>query len=203
MGWDTQIIIIVEHIVNEEVEIAKDLFNSDANSYYKNGISFIKYRECDSGNKILFFTYERRKYLPYWTVQEVSKKFRDKYFTIIASCPDYLCGPAGLVKIYNGDIIDSYGFTERVDNMEETIRILENPKPELLFQFFGKNKVEELLRERYVEKQPKKWIEEIYDGNILDYNDDEKEKFKSLANMNIDEFAKWKEIKQPATSYWQ
>jgi hypothetical protein len=203
MGWDTQINIIVEDIVNEEIEIVRDLFNSDAITYYQNGISFIKYRTCAMGKNILFFTYERQKYLPYWSIQEVSKKFSDKYFTVVGSSPDYLCGTAGLVKIFNGDIIDSYGFTERFDNMEETTRILENPNPELLFQCFGKNKIEESLRELYVEKQPKKWVDEKYSAHILDFNEEEKGKFKSLINTNMAISTQWTEIRQSATSIGQ
>lgn len=200
MSWDTQINIIVEDIINEEAEIARELFNSDAKTYYKNGISFVKYREADNGKTVLFYTYKRRKYLPYSTIQDVSKKFYDKYFTIIGSSPGYLCGPAGLVKIFNGEIIDSYGFTERFGDITETIRILENPNPELLFQCFGKDKIEETLREYYLDKRPKQWIDEKYYDNILDHNEEEKKLFK---NTNTDTIRKWIEIKQPETSVWQ
>jgi hypothetical protein len=200
MGWDTQISIIVENVLNDEVEIAKDLFNTDAKSYYHNGISFIKYKQLENVKSVLFYTYERRKYLPYWTIQEVSKKFHDKYFTVLGSSPDYLCGPAGLVRFFNGDIIDSYGFTERFGDMSETIRVLENPDPELLFQCFGKDKLEETIREQYLDKRPKVWIEEKYYDNILDFNEVEKEKF---INVSIDKTNKWTEIKQPTTSVWQ
>jgi|JI10StandDraft_1071094.scaffolds.fasta_scaffold132203_2 hypothetical protein len=200
MGWDTQISIIVENVINEQVEIAKDLFNTDAKSYYQNGVSFIKYREDDNGKIVLFYTYERRKYLPYWTIKEVSKKFNDQYFTVIASSPDFLCGPAGLVKIVKGDVVDSYGFTERFGDMQETIKALENPNPELLFQYFGKGKIEDTLREYYLDKQPRRWIDEKYADNILDYSKQEKEIFNTI---NIDPSNEWTEIKQPTTLYWE
>lgn len=203
MGWDTQINIIVENIVNEEIEIAKHLFESDANTYFQNGISFIKYRAVETGLKVLFFTYERRKYLPYWTIQEVSKKFSDKYITVVGSSPDFICGPAGIVKILNGEIIDSYGFAERFGDISVTTNVLENPIPEVLFQCFGKNKLEELVRETYIEKHPKKWIDEKYYDNILEFKAEENEKFKTIVETYKDELINWTEIKQPTTSVWQ
>jgi hypothetical protein len=203
MGWDTQINIIVENIVNEEIEIAKNLFESDAKTYFQNGMSFIKYREVENGLKVLFFTYERRKYLPYWTIQEVSKKFSDKYFTVVGSSPDFICGPAGILKIFNGEIIDSYGFAERFGDISLTTKVLEKPIPEVLFQCFGKNKLEELVRETYIEKHPKKWIDEKYYDNILEFKDEENEKFKTIVETHKDELINWTEIKQPTTSAWQ
>ena len=177
MGWDTQINIIVENITNEESEIAIKIFDGDAISYFGNGSSFIKWRETENGKKILFFTYERRKYLPYWTIQEVSKQFSEKYFTVIASSPDYVGGPAGVVKVENGEIVDSYGFFERLENISDIMKVLENPDAELMYQLFGKNKIEENIRESYLEKNPKCWIEEKYYENMINFDENEKKKF--------------------------
>lgn len=194
MGWDTQINILVENIRDEEVEIAKDLLKGDAESYYQNGISFIKYRVCEDGSKVLFFTYERRKYLPHWTIQEVSKKFNTQYFTVIGSSPEFIGGPAGLVKIENGIILDSYGMAARFGDHSATTEIFENPNPEVLFQCFGKNKLEESIRELYLENHPKRWIDEAYSENIIEFTKEEMEKFNDIVSRFKDEQNTWIEL---------
>jgi hypothetical protein len=60
MGWDTQISVLVESVVNEEVVIAREIYETDARSY---GPSFATYREAEDNTKVLFYTYNRRKYL--------------------------------------------------------------------------------------------------------------------------------------------
>lgn len=198
MGWDTQINIIVEQIRDGELEIAKHLFESDAHTYYHNGTSFIRYKEDQNGLKALLFTYERRKYLPYWSIQEVSKKFSDSYFTVVGSCPDFIGGPAGIVKLAGGEIIDSYGFTKRFGDIATTIEMLENPDPEVLFQCFGKNKLEESMRELYVGNQPKKWIDEKYCDNLLEFSAKECETFNNLMHTLKNELGNgWIEIQYP------
>ena len=189
MGWDTQINIIVENIQNEEQDLAFELFQTDAKDYFHDGISYAKYRVADHGSKVLFFTYERRKYLPYWSIQEVSKKYPDKYFTIAASSPDFLCGPAGLVKIVNGDIIDSYGFF----GMRQDI--LEIPDPEVLFQWFGKDRFEEQIRNLYIEKQSRKWIDERYSENLIEFTDEENKQLTEVVNVWKEQPGDWIEIK--------
>lgn len=195
MGWDTQINIIVEGIEIGEMEIADAIFESDAKDYYQNGMSFIKIRECGSDSKVLFYTYERRKYLPYWAIIEVSEKFKKNYFTVIASSPDFLGGPSGLVKITNGKIIDSYGFMERFGNQEQTQRTLEGPDPEMMFRCFGKDKLEETIRGLYVHQQPKKWIDEKYSENLLEFNEEERKRFAAMLPATTGAPIKWTAIK--------
>ncbi len=194
MGWDTQITILVEHIREEELEIAKEIFESDAKDYFHNGISFIKYRFCEDGSKVLFFTYERRKYLPYWTMQEVSKKFSRHYFTVIASSPDFIGGPAGIVKIADGQILDSYGVFERFGDHSTTTKALENPNPEVLFQCFGKNKLEETIRDLYLGNLPKQWVDERYADNLLEFTTEERGEFMNLAEQFKNRTDSWIEI---------
>lgn len=193
MGWDTQINILVEQISGTVEEIAEDLYISDAKSYWGNGSCFAAFRGDPDEHNTLFFTYERRKYLPYWSVQEVSEKYTDCYFTVVASSPDFLCGPAGIVKIQNGDITDSYGFFERFGSLERLRFILENPNPELLFQVFGKDKVEERLREKYLTVQPKKWVESNYSDNLIDY--DEAQHLEIMEYVNRSYPDEWQRIR--------
>ncbi|MET3028370.1 hypothetical protein ABXT06_16945 [Flavobacterium sp. UW10123] len=189
MGWDTQIIIFVENIQNEEKEIALDLYGSDKN--FITGLFFAKSKFCSDGTKAIIFTYERRKYLPYWTIKEVSLKYTGKYFTAIASSPDFILGPAGIIKFFNGEIIDSYGFWERELVATE---FLENPNSEVLYQWFAKDKLEEQFREFYVDKQPKKWIEDSYRENIIEFTDEQNQKFIEIIE-NYKTNNDWTEIK--------
>lgn len=191
MGWDTQIIIIVENIQNEEKEIALDLYKSDAVTYFHEESFISKFKLCHNGTKTLFFKYERRKYLPYWTIQNVSLKYHDKYFTAISSENDFNLGPAALIKIVNGKIIDSYGFWERELIASE---FLENPVPEILYQWFSKDKLEEQFRELYTDKQPKKWIEDSFAKNIIEFTDEQNQKFIEIIE-NYKTNDDWTEIK--------
>lgn len=188
MGWDTQINIIVESITYEEKIIASELYEKDAKSYFHNGISFAKFKHLENNSKVLFYTYKRRKYLPYWIIQDISSKFKNKYFSVIGSCPDFIGGPAGLIKVFNGEIIDSYGF------LGERQNISRNPNPELLFQWFGKDKYEENYRETYIDNHPKLWVDELYSENIIDFSKEQMDTLKDLvqrSNLNIED---WNEI---------
>lgn len=189
MGWDTQINIIVENVVNEESKIAADLYETDAKTYWLNGIHYAKSRQLDDQSKALFFTYERRKYLPYWAVQEISLKYKDKYFTVVASCPDFIFGPAGVVKIVNGEILDSYGFAG------ERQKILENPDPELIFQWFGKGRFEEEYRDLHADQHPKKWIEELYAQNLIEFSPEQENELLEYKKLTTLGQAEWQEIK--------
>ncbi|MCD6066573.1 MAG: hypothetical protein K0S33_1399 [Bacteroidetes bacterium] len=162
MGWDTQIVIIAENIRDEEEVIFRALYEKDAKDYIHNGISFAKVKHLNDQSKVLFFTYERRKYLPYWIIQEVSVIYKDVYFTVAARCPDFIGGPAGIIKVSNGEITDSYGF------WGERREMLENPDPELIYNWFAMDKQEERFRKLYSTSRPKKWIEELYSENIFE-----------------------------------
>lgn len=191
MGWDTQIIILVENIQNEEKEISSALYESDAINYFHQKTSCAKYKNCSNESKTLFFTYKRRKYLPYWTIQEVSIKYPEKYFTVIASCPDFILGPAGIIKVSNGEIIDSYGFWER--ELEAT-QFLQDPLPEVLYEWFAKDKFEEQFRELYIDKHPKQWIQELFAQNIIEFTDMQNQKFiETFENYKTND--DWIEIK--------
>ena len=107
MGWDTQIIIIAENIdsIEESKNIGKQIFDKDSKRYGKESFYIIE----EKPNFSIFYTYERRKYAPYWSIEEISKTYPNAKFTILGSMLDFLCGPGGLFKIINGNIIDSYG----------------------------------------------------------------------------------------------
>ncbi|TAG02322.1 MAG: hypothetical protein EAZ44_07410, partial [Cytophagia bacterium] len=49
----------------------------------------------------------------------------------------------------------------------------------------------------------KKWIDEKYYDNILEFKAEENEKFKNIVETFKDELINWTEIKQPKVSIWQ
>jgi len=188
MGWDTQIVIIVEDITGNVQEVASALYNADAKDYYGNEICFAKYRHANNGTQVLCFTYERRKYLPYWAIQEVSQMHPEMYFTAVCSCPDFLAGPAGLVKIVKGEIIDSYGFFHRARG------ILSAPQAEPLYRWFGKDGLEETFRALYPENPRDMNVTDDYVANLIEFNDAQKQKLTDLLTGTGNDEAYWSEL---------
>ena len=121
--------------------------------------------------------------------EELERKFKDKYFTVVASCPDFICGPAGVVKIVNGEILDSYGFAG------ERQKILENPDPELIFQWFGKGGFEEEYRNLHADQHPKKWIEELYAQNLIEFSPEQENELLEYIKLTTLGQVEWQEIK--------
>jgi len=119
MGWDTEVIIIGEKIENENLakEIGSRIFEKDSKSYGKESFFIIDEGEYFS----IFYTYERRKYLPFWVIEDISFEFQKVNFTLLGSCSDFIGGPPGLIKIFNGKIIDSYGMF-KAKGEEEKLR---------------------------------------------------------------------------------
>jgi hypothetical protein len=93
---------------------------------------------------------------------------------VLASCPDFISGPAGIVRIVSGEIIDSYGFFGvRKDK-------LENPDAELIYQWFGKGRQEEKIRNLYEDQHPKMWIDERYIENLIEFTEEVGRKYESI-----------------------
>jgi|GEM_PF-1159524 len=188
MGWDTQITVIAENTQEAYLDIAR-LIYEDAKGYVNLSYdSFIRicYRQNDE-NTVLFYTFERRKYIPYWVIQEISAKYKEVEFTVLGSSPDYLAGPAGLVRISAGEINDSYAFDERRGDLtghdSETREYLD---PDLLLNWFGKGKQEEVFRKRYVEQYPMSWCEGNYHTTWIDFSEEEMAQLEDLIKL-------WKE----------
>ncbi|TCI89999.1 leucine-rich repeat domain-containing protein [Tenacibaculum sp. M341] len=163
MGWDTDIIILAEK-VNDDKEInsiTDKIFEKDAKSYGKSSVFFIN-------SNTLIYHYERRKYAPYWIIQEISKEHKNVLFTILASCPEFLGGPAGLIRIKNGDITDSYGINM---NSEDAIRykLITNSLQylPLIYEWFGYNGKESALRIEHLPNYPKGWCDENFVNKII------------------------------------
>ncbi len=176
MSW-TQVTILIEGVKDEKFDIAKIIFKEDIHLFLPNENYFSRFKSMDTKNDVVFITYERRKHLPYWVIQEVSNVYKNAHFTVIANSPEYDGGPAGIVKIQKGQIKDSYGFWGK---RQET---LINPEPELIFEWFKKNGYEEFYRDKRILIQPKKWIDELYHKNIIDFDDSEEAELEILKNL--------------------
>ena len=191
MGWDTEITILAENLKNEDEAtlIAQLIFDKDAKSYGTNS-SFIK----SSGT--MFYHYERRKYAPYWVIQEISNTHKNIDFTILASCPDFVGGPAGLIRISKGEIVDSYGIGEVSKSIIRETIITEplNYIP-LIQEWFGFNGLEGKLRLEYISEYPKGWCNQNYADKIIPIPeiDELKEKYsRDYSNLKK---SNWVELK--------
>lgn len=164
MGWDTKIIIIAESIElkEEALKIGKEIFESDSKSYGKEAFYLIE----TSPNFAIYFTYERRKYAPYWIIQEISKKFPNVLFTVLGSSLEFLCGPGGIIRIQNGTINDSYGIdSENSFRQEVLFSPIENRQN--IYEWFKSNGKEEKLRSNHVKEFPIKWCDGNYSEKII------------------------------------
>lgn len=125
MGWDTQVTILCERVEKLDT-VMSFFFEQDARNYQKkHGRTQIFTRD-----RTLFFSYERRKYAPYWVVESLSRELPKVLFTLLSDSPEFLGGPGGLVRIKGGRIRDSYGL------IGERQELLEMPHPEQVYRWF-------------------------------------------------------------------
>jgi len=174
MGWDTQVTIIAQNTQGACFNIARLIYEQERSFIHDYAFKRVCYQE-QAEDTVLFFTYERRKYIPYWVIQDISANHKEVEFTIVADSPDFLAGPGGLVRIRAGEIYDSYGFWDKRQDLASG-DFAETPDyvdPDLLFHWFGKGKTEELIRQRYTEGSPMYWCDGNYVNNPVDFNDEE------------------------------
>ena len=147
MGWETEVIIIGEGIESKDtcIKIGNDIFEKDSKSYGKESF----YIASSSLGYLMFYTYERSKCPPYWVIEEISKIHTDISFTILGSMLEFVTGPAGLIRIKNGKIIDSYGIWY-IDQKGKRYEILNSPvkNKEIIFEWFKTDGLESELRSK-------------------------------------------------------
>ena len=135
MGWDTQVTILCERVEQFDT-VMSFFFEQDARHYQQKH----EKTQAFTRESTLFFSYERRKYAPYWVVESLSRELPKVLFTLLADSPDFLGGPGGLVRISGGQILDSYGLTDGRQDM------LESPHPEQIYRWFQYGGPEEKSR---------------------------------------------------------
>jgi len=151
MGWDTQIIIIAEHIESKELskKIGKLIFDKDSKRYARENFYLIEEEFTNS----IYYSYERRKYAPYWSIEEISKIYPSVTFTLLGSMLDFLCGPGGIFKIYDGKTIDSYGIYGENSRRH---KIIDSPVENryLIYKWFKESGKESQLRKNFIADYP-------------------------------------------------
>lgn len=168
MGWYTEIVIIVENIKSKRLamKIGQSIFEKDSRLYEKETFYILK---VNLGYSI-YYTYERRKVIPYWVILLLSESYPDLPFTLLGSCPEFLCGPAGLIRIRNGKILDSYGFW--YENSKRAL-LLEEPVKyrEIIFNWFREGGQEQLSRNTMVDDFPLGWCNDNFSEKLVPITD--------------------------------
>lgn len=163
MGWDTEVIILAENLKGQsEIEmVASLIYKKDAKSY-EASTCFSK------DNNVLFYHFERRKYIPFWVIQEISKDYPHINFTLLGSCVDFVCGPCGIMRISEGILIESYGIGFGFgDDAPIRSSIILRPirNIQIIYYWYKYGGQEDFFRNQYVNDFPKIW----YDNDLVDY----------------------------------
>jgi len=153
MGWETEVIIIGEGIESKDlcIKIGNDIFEKDSKRYGKENF----YIASSNLGYSIYYTYERSKYAPYWIIEEISKVHTNISFTVLGSMLECITGPAGIIRIKNGEIIDSYGIWYS-DQQEKRYEILDSPvkNKEIIFEWFKTTGLESKLRSKLLHDFP-------------------------------------------------
>ncbi|WP_299838004.1 hypothetical protein [uncultured Tenacibaculum sp.] len=190
MGWDTEITIIAENIDNRnDIKKLKELI------YEKDGKSYEMNSSFEKDTNTLYYHYQRRKYAPYWVIQEISKTYPKINFTILASCPEFIGGPAGIIRICNGEILDSYGIENSEEFMIRKLLVAQSLKYiPLVYDWYKFDGTEEQLRLKHVPQYPKNWCDGNYIDKVIPITETKelKDQLKiDYSNLNV---YNWKEI---------
>lgn len=148
MGWDTEVIIIAENIKEEQhaYRIMEAIFYDDA-QHYELSTCYLKE---ESTVFSLYYHFERRKVIPYWIIEKISSDFPKVVFTALGDCPDFICGPAGWVRIINGKIKDSYGIRNKRQSVLSKPGLFMNE----IYDWFRQNGPEDIERQRLLKDFP-------------------------------------------------
>lgn len=152
MGWWTEITIIVEQIENKEiaVNIAELVYDKEIKYWESKHISFLV---PEDGSFSLYHSYDRRNYAPISVLTEISKQNPRCHFTILASTLEFVCGPAGIIRLLNGQIQDAYGI---YDDTPNRFSILEKPIENrfIIYDLYKFNGVDYKSRRKLISKFP-------------------------------------------------
>ena len=178
MGWDTHVIVIGENIeTKKKAKLIVDLYFENEWSYFQPTSCYI----IEENHYSRFLHYERRKITPVEILLNVSEKNPNSKFTMLASCPDFIAGPSGIIRIEKGIVIDSYGNLNRESNRHN---ILFEPikNKNIIFEWFKTNGPEEELRNLFEKEYPKNWVEDDFASKLIPI--EEGDRFEELINRN-------------------
>jgi len=151
MSWNTTVIIIAENIKNykEAEDFGKQLFENDSKRFNVEVFYIIEKESTYSA----FYSYTRKKHLPQWVIDAYSKKHPSLNFTLIGSTLEFICGPAGIIRIHEGEIVDSYGIAPEDSIRKEMLKDIAINK-EMIFQWYSWNGSEMQLRNKQLNQTP-------------------------------------------------
>lgn len=132
MGWDTKVVLIAEGVL-DEMCLPALFYEMDTKDYAQS--------TCVRRGDVLIYSFIRRKYLPYWEVEDFTKAFPSVRFTLLGGMLEDGSAIGGVIRISNGVVGDSYGFwDERTD-------FITYSHPEQLYRWFRFGGPEEQSRE--------------------------------------------------------
>lgn len=190
MGWDTQVGVLIENIV-EEKESVLALFLNNPPLIYSPFKVYEKEMEESVGKKqVLYLCYQGRKHPPVRWFDKIACVHPNLSFTLLGSHLDFISGPAGLIRLKAGIILDSYGYFDRFRADEEYLN------PEMIYQWFRVDGLEESIRQNHLPEISKCQHDDDLVSRLILLNEEEKillaaTKLK-LANAGV-EYG-WKEV---------
>lgn len=186
MGWDTQVGILIEEL-SDEKEAILSLFFADPPLIYLPIQVFERFIEQQS---VLYLTYEGRKHPPVAWFDKISAIHSKPIFTLLGSHIDFLCGPAGLIKLKAGEILDSYAYFDRFTDYEDYYH------PEYIYQWFGLPGPENHIRQNHLTQIPACNHDGDLISRLIELDDNNKLKLANLkATLLSPENYGWKLIK--------
>ena len=192
MGWDTQVGVLIENVV-EEKESVIALFLNNPPLIYPPFKIYEKEIEENIGKKqqALYLSYQGRKHPPVRWFDKIASVQPNLFFTLLGSHLDFIGGPAGLIRLKAGIILDSYGYFDR---FREDCEYL---SPEMIYQWFRVDGLEESIRQNHLTEIPKCQHDDDLVSRLIFLNEEEKVLLAStklkLTNTGV-EYG-WKEVK--------
>jgi|GEM_PF-6178818 len=163
MSWNTTVIIIVENIKSykEAQDFGRHIFENDSKRFDSEVFYIIKEKSTYS----VFYFYTRKKHLPLRVIDSYSKEHPSLNFTLIGSTLEYICGPAGIIRVHGGEIVDSYGISPEDSIRKEMLKDTAANKV-MIFQWYSWNGSEMQLRNKQMNQIPlgncqRKYVEKL------------------------------------------
>lgn len=176
MGWDTNIVIMSEGIPSRQLaqKLAQEIFNEEVITWNNYGITkcYLKKSKVSLMYNLFYF-YEKRKFAPIEIIKQLSKKYSNNKFTILASSPDFVAGPGGVIRIKKGEVVDSYGIQGRRHYL--LLEIEQNEHK--VYNWFKSGSYETKLRIETINEYPIKSCNERYSENMIPVDNEKMDKF--------------------------
>jgi len=151
MSWITSAFIIIEGISTEELakELGHHLFQKDSKRFSAETFYIIKNQNAYS----ILYSYKRNAPLPTWVITSLTKNLSELKTTLISTNMQFDCGPAGVIKLQNGEILDGYGISSEESLRKKMLLDIELNK-ELIYNWYRWDGSEQRFRNTQLEQVP-------------------------------------------------